>query len=134
MTGREGTGGVLLAHVQTSEELDPEMGVDHVVHVLPVGGHRSGGAELAVELDAVLAEDVPGDPHLASVPGLDHDVVVAASLLQPTIVLVPAVPLLTVAVILQQDHDVPLGENDISVVKVLSDCVSRHFLMLEASS
>ena len=97
MTGREGTGGVLLAHVQTSEELDPEVGVDHVVHVLPVGGHRSGGAELAVELDAVLAEDVPGDPHLPPVTGLHHHVVVTPGLLQSAAVLVPPVALLSIS-------------------------------------
>ena len=33
MTRREGTGGSLLAHVQTSEELDPEVRVNHVVHL-----------------------------------------------------------------------------------------------------
>ena len=33
VTRREGTGGSLLAHVETSEELDPQMRVDHVVHL-----------------------------------------------------------------------------------------------------
>ena len=33
VTGREGTGGSLLAHVETSEELDPQVRVDHVVHL-----------------------------------------------------------------------------------------------------
>ena len=33
VTRREGTGGSLLAHVETSEELDPEVRVNHVVHL-----------------------------------------------------------------------------------------------------
>ena len=33
MTGGKGTGRVLLAHVEPSEELDPQVRVDHVVHL-----------------------------------------------------------------------------------------------------
>ncbi len=69
------------------------MGVNHVVHVLPVGGHGAGRAELAVELDTVLAEDVAGNPHLPPVPRLDHDVVVAAGLL-PWVNILPGNPYL----------------------------------------
>ena len=72
------------------------MGVDHVVHVVPVGGHGLGVAQLAVEEDALLAEDVPGDPDLPPVPGLDHDMVVPAGLLQAAAVLVSSVSLLSV--------------------------------------
>ena len=104
------------------------MSVDHVVDILPVGGHWAGRAELAVELDTVLAEDVTGDPYLPPVPSLHHHVVVTSSLLQPAVVLVPAVALLPVPVILQEDHDVPRGEDHVPVVKVLGDCVSRHYV------
>ena len=126
MTRGKRTGRSLLGHVETPEELNPEVGVDHVVYILPVGGHRTGGAELAVELDTILAEDVPGDPNLPPVPRLDHHVVVAAGLLEPAVVLVPAIALLSVPVVLQEDHDVPGGEDDVSIVKILGDCVSRH--------
>ena len=73
------------------------MGVDHVVHVVPVGSHGLGVAQLAVEEDALLAEDVPGDPDLPPVPGLDHDMVVPPGLLQATAVLVSSVSLLSVS-------------------------------------
>ena len=106
------------------------MGVDHVVHVLPVGCHRAGGAQLTMELDTLLAENVAGDPNFPPMPSLDHHVVVAAGLLQPAVVLVPAVALLPVTVILQEDHDVPRREDYISVVKVLSDSMSRHNVTL----
>ena len=106
------------------------MGVDHVVHVLPVGGHRAGGAQLTMELDTLLAENVAGDPNFPPMPGLDHHVGVAAGLRQPAVVLVPAVALLPVTVILQEDHDVPRREDYISVVKVLGDSMSRHNLTL----
>ena len=33
MTGWKGTGGSLLAHVETSEELDPQVRVNHVLHL-----------------------------------------------------------------------------------------------------
>ena len=33
VTRGERTGGILLAHVETSEELDPEVRVNHVVHL-----------------------------------------------------------------------------------------------------
>ena len=49
-----------------------------------------------MEEDAVLAEDVPGDPHLPPVPGLHHHVVVTSGLLQATAVLVAPVALLSV--------------------------------------
>ena len=131
MTRGKRTGGSLLGHVETPKKLNPEVGVDHVVHILPVGGHRTGGAELAVELDTILAEDVPGDPNLPPVPRLDHHVVVATGLLEPAVVLVPAVALLSVPVILQEDHDVPGGEDDVSIVKILSNSVTRHDVTLK---
>ena len=67
MTRGEGTGGILLGHVEPPEELDPEVGVDHVVHVVSVGGHRARGTQLAIELDAVLAQDMARYPHLGNV-------------------------------------------------------------------
>ena len=67
MTRGEGTGRILLGHVEPPEELDPEVGVDHVVHVVPVGGHRTRGTQLAIELDAVLAQDMARYPHLGNV-------------------------------------------------------------------
>ena len=96
MTGGEWTGRRLLAHVQPPEQLDPEVSVNHVVHVVPVGHHRLGVAQLAVEEDAVLAEDVPRDADLPAVPGLDHDVVVSPGLLQAAAVLVSPVSLLSI--------------------------------------
>ena len=57
------------------------MGVNHVVHVVSVGGHRRRLAQLAVELDAIFAEDVTRDPNLPTVSGLDHHVVVSSRLL-----------------------------------------------------
>ena len=131
MTRGKRTGGSLLGHVETPKKLNPEVGVDHVVHILPVGGHRASGAQLAVELDTVLAQDMAGDPNLPPVPRLDHHVVVAAGLLEPAVVLVPAIALLPVPVILQEDHDVPGGEDDVSIVKILGDCVSRHDVTLK---
>ena len=76
MTRGEGTGRILLGHVEPPEELDPEVGVDHVVHVVSVGGHRARGTQLAVELDTVLAQDVARYPHLGnytSVVGQDSE-------------------------------------------------------------
>ena len=67
MTRGEGTGRILLGHVEPPEELDPEVGVDHVVHVVSVGGHGARGTQLAVELDTVLAQDVARYPHLGNV-------------------------------------------------------------------
>ena len=58
---------ILLGHVEPPEELDPEVGVDHVVHVVSVGGHGARGTQLAVELDTVLAQDVARYPHLGNV-------------------------------------------------------------------
>ena len=144
MTRGEGTGRILLGHVEPPEELDPEVGVDHVVHVVSVGGHGARGTQLAVELDTVLAQDVARYPHLrnyTSVVGqnnetktpylppvarLDHDVIVPPSLLQAAGVLIPAVALLSVPVILQQDHDVALRQVHVSVIEVLGYCMSRH--------
>ena len=65
-------------------------------YVVSVGGHGRSAAQLAVEEDAVLAEDVSGDPHLPPVPGLHHHVVVTSGLLQATAVLVAPVALLSV--------------------------------------
>ena len=115
VTGGERTGGVLLAHVKTSKELHSQVSVDHVVHldqgintcrarktklrtyVVSVGRHGWRAAQLTVEEDAVLAEDVPGDPHLPPVTGLHHHVVVTPGLLQSAAVLVPPVALLSIS-------------------------------------
>ena len=100
-----------------------------------------------MEEDTVLAEDVPGDPHLPPVSGLHHHVVVTPSLLQAAAVLVPPVALLSISrsdhetrglgkltgdlpVILQEDYNISLGKGYISVLKIFSNCVSRHFLTL----
>ena len=114
MTGGERTGGVLLAHVKTSKELHSQVSVDHVVHldqgintcrarktklwtyVVSVGRHGWRAAQLTVEEDAVLAEDVPRDADLPAVPRLDHDVVVSPGLLQAAAVLVSPVSLLSI--------------------------------------
>ena len=115
MTGGKGTGRVLLAHVEPSEELDPQVRVNHVVHldqgintcrarktklrtyVVSVGRHGWRAAQLTVEEDAVLAEDVPRDPDLPPVSGLHHHVVVTSSLLQAAAVLVTPVALLSIS-------------------------------------
>ena len=39
VTGREGTGGSLLAHIETSEELDPQVRVNHVLHLDQIVQH-----------------------------------------------------------------------------------------------
>ena len=118
-----------------------------VTYVVSVGRHGLSVAQLAVEEDTVLAEDVPRDPDLPPVSGLHHHVVVTASLLQATAVLVPSVAFLSVSrehrsynktvlgllvlpVILQQDYNISLGQGYISVLKIFSNCVSRHFLTL----
>ena len=58
-------------------------------------------AQLTVEEDTVLAEDVPRDPDLPPVPGLHHDVVVTSGLLQAAAVLVAPVALLSIP---RSDH------------------------------
>ena len=100
-----------------------------------------------MEEDTVLAEDVPRDPDLPPVSGLDHHVVVTSSLLEAAAVLVAPVALLSIPradhetrgvgiitrvspVILQEDYNISLGEGDISVLKIFSNRVSCHFLAL----
>ena len=65
-------------------------------YVVSVGSHGLSAAQLTVEEDTVLAEDVPGDPDLPPVPGLHHHVVVTSSLLQAAAVLVSPVSLLSI--------------------------------------
>ena len=116
-------------------------------YVVSVGSHGLSAAQLAVEEDTVLAEDVPGDPDLPPVPGLHHHVVVTSSLLQAAAVLVTPVALLSISrsdhetvkdvntwgnlpVILQEDYNISLGKGYISVLKIFSNRVSCHFLTL----
>ena len=81
MTGWERTGRILLGHVQSSEKLNPEMGIDHVVNIVSVGRHGRRLAQLTPELDTIFAEDVTGNPNLPSVSRLDHDMVISSSFL-----------------------------------------------------
>ena len=66
-------------------------------YVVSIGRHGLSVAQLAVEEDTVLTEDVPRDPDLPPVSGLHHHVVVTSSLLQAAAVLVAPVALLSIS-------------------------------------
>ena len=125
----KGTCWLLLGHVQTPQQLDPEVLVDHVVHVLPVGGEGRVRAQLAVEDHHVLAQHVPGDPDLPPMPGLHHDMVIPTDSLKTTLVPITCPkPSLPTPLILKDDDELPLGQGHVPVVEVLGQSMTRHRL------
>ena len=76
MTTWERARRLLLCHVKTLQQLNPEVLVDHVVHVLPVCRDGWVRAQLAFKHHDFFTQYVPWDSDFPSVPSLHHDMVI----------------------------------------------------------
>ena len=118
MTTRERTVWLFLGHIQASQQLNPKMPVDHMVHVLPVRGDGGVVTQLAVEDHPVLAEHVSWHTHFPPMPGLDHDMMVSTYSLRSSMIAVNCVASLTTSLILQDNDKLPLNKGYVAIVKV----------------